>query len=142
MDWSGASGWWVAAGVLVAAELAIGTFNLLMLALGMVAGALAAHAGLALPGQLVLAALVGGGAVVAWRVKRSRDPKPEPAASNRNVNLDIGSQVHVERWNADGTARVQYRGTGWSVRYQGSGVPSAGDYTIRALDGNCLLLDR
>jgi membrane protein implicated in regulation of membrane protease activity len=142
MDWNGATGWWVAAGVLVAAELAVGTFNLLMLALGMVAGALAAHAGLALPGQFVLAALVGGGAVVVWRLKRSRDPAPEPAASNRNVNLDIGSRVRVEQWNADGTARVQYRGAGWDVRFLGSGVPAAGDYTIRALEGNCLLVDR
>jgi len=142
MDWSGATGWWVAAGVLVAAELAIGTFNLLMLALGMVAGALGAHAGLPVPGQLVLAAVVGGGAVLAWRAKRKRDPKPEPAASNRDVNLDIGSTVRVDRWNVDATARVQYRGTAWDVRYQGQGVPAAGDFTIRALEGNRLLVDR
>ena len=142
MDWSGATWWWIAAGVLVAAELAVGTFNLLMLAFGMAAGALAAHSGLPLPWQLVLAALVGGGAVVAWRIKRGRDPKPEPAASNRNVNLDIGSQVHVKHWNADGTARVQYRGTEWDVRYQGAGVPAVGDYTIRALEGSRLLVDR
>ena len=142
MDWGGATGWWVAAGVLVAAELAIGTFNLLMLALGMAAGAIGAHAGLPIAGQLVLAAVVGGGAVLLWRAKRKRDPKPEPAASNRNVNMDIGSQVRVEQWNADGTARVQYRGAAWDVRYQGQGTPSAGDYTIRALEGSRLLVDR
>jgi membrane protein implicated in regulation of membrane protease activity len=142
MDWSDATGWWVVAGALVAAELAIGTFYLLMLAVGMAVGALAAHAGLTFASQLVLAALVGGGAIVAWRAKRSREPAPEPAASNRNVNLDIGSHVHVGHWNADGTARVQYRGAPWDVRYQGSGEPAAGDYTIHALDGNCLLVDR
>jgi membrane protein implicated in regulation of membrane protease activity len=108
----------------------------------MAAGALGAHAGLALTTQLVLAAVVGGGAIVGWRAKRSRDPAPEPAASNRNVNLDIGSHVHVGHWNPDGTARVQYRGAPWDVRYQGSGTPAPGDYTIRALDGNCLLVDR
>jgi len=32
MDWSAATGWWIVAGVLVAAELATGTFYLLMLA--------------------------------------------------------------------------------------------------------------
>jgi len=142
MGWSDATWWWVATGVLVAAELAVGTFNLLLLALGMAAGALAAHTGLALPAQLVLAALVGGGAVVAWRAQRGRSPAPEPPASNRDVNLDIGSRVHVSHWHADGTARVQYRGAGWDVRYRGSGVPAAGDYTIRALDGNCLLVSR
>ena len=34
MDWSHATWWWVATGVLVAAELATGTFYLLMLAIG------------------------------------------------------------------------------------------------------------
>ena len=38
MDWSLATWWWIAAGVLVAAELASGTFYLLMLALGAGAG--------------------------------------------------------------------------------------------------------
>ena len=45
MDWNASTGWWLAAGVLVVAELATGTFYLLMLALGLAAGALAAHAG-------------------------------------------------------------------------------------------------
>ena len=58
MDWSGATWWWVAAGVLVAAELASGTFYLLMLALGMAAGAIAAHLGFATAAQLVVAAFV------------------------------------------------------------------------------------
>jgi len=134
--------WWLAAGVLVAAELTSGTFNLLMLALGMAAGALAAHAGLAEPMQFLSAALVGGGAVVLWRAKRRRQPLSEPGAADPNVNLDIGSPIHVGHWKADGTARVQYRGAAWDVRFQGAGVPAAGDYTIRALDGNCLLVDR
>jgi membrane protein implicated in regulation of membrane protease activity len=142
MGWSNATLWWAAAGVLVAAELASGTFYLLMLALGMTAGALAAHAGLAGPAQLVIAALVGGGAVVAWRYQRRRAQAPQPAASNRDVNLDIGSTVHVEHWNADGSARVQYRGAAWDVRFRGSGVPEPGAYTIRALEGSCLLVDR
>ena len=142
MGWSDATWWWVATGVLVGAELAVGTFTLLMLALGPAAGALAAHAGLTLPPQLVLAALVGGGAVVAWRAQRGRSPAPEPPASNRDVNLDIGSRVHVSHWHADGTARVQYRGAGWDVRYPGSDAPAPGEFTIRALDGNCLLVSR
>lgn len=134
--------WWTAAGILVAAELSSGTFYLLMLALGMVAGALAAHAGLSEPAQFIAAAIVGGGAVVVWRAKRKRTPGPKPGAPNRDLNLDIGSRLHVEQWRPDGTARVQYRGAAWDVRYQGPGSPAAGDFTIRALDGNCLLVDR
>lgn len=141
MDWSAETLWWLAAGILVAAELATGTFTMLMLALGMTAGAIAAHVGMNASAQLVVAALVGGGAVVAWRAKRKRGPAPEPGAPNRDVNLDIGSQIHVGHWKADGTARVQYRGAAWDVRYQGLGVPAAGDFKIRALDGNCLLVD-
>lgn len=134
--------WWIAAGVLVAAELSSGTFYLLMLAIGMAAGAIAAHAGLSEPAQFIVAAVVGGGAVVLWRAQRKRTPGPDPGAPNRDLNLDIGSRVHVDRWQADGTARVQYRGAAWDVRFQGQGTPQGGDYTIRALDGNCLLVDR
>lgn len=133
--------WWVAAGILVAAELSSGTFYLLMLALGMSAGALAAHFGAGGATQFIAAAIVGGGAVVAWRAKRRRTPGPLPGTPNRDLHLDIGSRVHVDAWQIGGTARVQYRGTAWDVRYQGQGAPSAGDYTIRALDGNCLLVD-
>jgi hypothetical protein len=42
--------WWILAGFFVAMELVSGTFYLLMLAVGAVAGALAAHAGLPCPG--------------------------------------------------------------------------------------------
>ena len=45
MGWSLATIWWVAAGVLVAVELATGSFYLLMLALGAAAAAIAAHLG-------------------------------------------------------------------------------------------------
>mgnify|MGYP006147005675 CR=1 FL=1 len=51
--------WWLLAGAVVALELFTGTFYLLMLALGMAAGALAAHAGAGLAVQLVVAAGVG-----------------------------------------------------------------------------------
>ena len=62
MDFSLATWWWVAAGIAVAAELATGTFYLLMIALGLGAGAVAVHLGLAAPLQLLAAAIVGGGA--------------------------------------------------------------------------------
>ena len=141
MDWTASTGWWVAAAALVAAELATGTFYLLMLALGAAAAALAAHAGLGQSGQLLTAALVGGGAVGLWYWRRSKQPKPADAGSNRDVNLDIGGTLHVAHWHADGSARVQYRGAAWDVRYAGSGTPSAGDFVIRAVEGNRLLLD-
>jgi membrane protein implicated in regulation of membrane protease activity len=136
LDWNATTVWWLAAGALVAIELVTGTFYLLMLALGAVAGALAAHLGLATTLQLVLAALLGGGATVAWHLKRLRQPAPTPADQNRDVNLDIGRAVHVDHWAGDGSARVSYRGTSWAVRFAGSGKPHPGEHVIVALDGN------
>ena len=146
MDWSAPTVWWLAGAGLVAAELATGTFYLLMLGLGAAAAALVAHAGLGLTGQLLVAALVGGGAVAAWHVLQMRRSSqlPHTAAinANRDLNLDIGNSVHVTHWRADGSARVTHRGAGWDARFAGSGTPAAGEFTIRAVDGNCLLLDQ
>ncbi|MDM4765437.1 NfeD family protein [Pelomonas sp. SE-A7] len=132
--------WWIIAGVLVAIELATGTFYLLMMALGAVAAALCAHLGLGFSAQLVAAAAVGGAAVAVWHSKRARSPR-EPAESNRDVNLDIGQTVDVGQWQADGSATVKYRGAEWQARFQGSGTPHSGRHVIRAVDGSCLLLD-
>ncbi len=136
MDWNTSTLWWLAAGVLVAAELASGTFYLLMLALGCVAGALAAHAALGATAQMLVAAAVGAGATLAWHVKRRQMPASAPAESNRDVNLDIGQHLHVAHWATDGSARASYRGASWAVRHAGSGAPQAGEQVIVALNGN------
>ena len=140
MDWNASTLWWLAAGVLVAAELASGTFYLLMLALGCAAGALAAHAGAGATPQVVAAALVGGGATLAWHLQRARRPRALDAGHNRDVNLDIGQTLFVDRWNADGTARVDYRGAAWSVRHAAAGTPAAGEHVIVAVSGSELQL--
>jgi len=142
MDWSAATWWWIATGALVAAELASGTFYLLMLASGAAAAAVASHLGLAFSAQLIVAAVIGGGAVAAWHLKRSRQPAPAPASENRDVNLDIGERVHVGHWKADGSASVSYRGATWQARWHGEGAPQPGDHIIRGVDGNRLLLGR
>ena len=136
MDWNAPTLWWIAAGALVAAELATGTFYLLMVALGCAAGALAAHLGLAATTQMVSAAVLGGGATFAWHLKRRREPRAAPSESNRDVNLDIGQQVQVPAWSADHTARVQYRGAAWSVRLAPGSVAAPGAHVIVAVQGN------
>jgi membrane protein implicated in regulation of membrane protease activity len=140
MVWSTATLWWVGAGVLVAAELATGTFYLLMLALGACAGAIAAHFGATLTLQIVIAASVGGVATLLWHWGRARQPQSAPATANRDVNLDIGERVHVGAWNADATARVQYRGAQWSAQYGGPDTPRPGDHFIVAVEGNRLIV--
>ena len=82
--------WWLAAGIAVAVELGTGTFYLLMVAVGLAAGAIAAHAGASLPGQLVVAAVVGGGAVAALHLLRRGGQDAAVAHANTDVNPDIG----------------------------------------------------
>lgn len=142
MDWSLSTWWWIAAGVMVAAELATGTFYLLMLALGAAAGAVAAHLGLGLNGQMLAAAVIGGGAVAAWHLRRGATRPALRASENRDVNLDIGEQVDVAEWQADGDAFVQYRGSRWAVRHAGSGAPQPGRHVIRRIEGNRLHVER
>ena len=136
MDWNPPTLWWLATGALVAAELATGTFYLLMVALGCAAGALAAHAGLSGTTQVVCAALLGLVATAAWHLHRARQPGALPVHTNRDVNLDIGSPVRVSQWQADGSARVHYRGTTWSVRFAGNGTPLPGEHVIIAVQGS------
>ena len=141
MEFSTATGWWIAAGLAIAAELGTGTFYLLMIALGLAAAAVAANLGLALPLQFVAAALVGGGATAFWYWhSRSRDSSDRAAHENRDVNLDIGEHVFVSVWAPDRTARIQYRGSGWTARLAPGATAERGEHVIAAVEGNWLVL--
>jgi membrane protein implicated in regulation of membrane protease activity len=138
---SSATVWWILAGVLVAVELATGSFYLLMLSLGAVAAALAAHAGLGLPVQLLVAALLGGGAVVAWHLKRGGAHDVGDRLARRDVSLDVGETVYVDRWQPDGSTQVFFRGSTWrAVQHDAAQVPRPGRHLIVALEGNRLML--
>ena len=134
--------WWLLAGSAVAIELLTGTFYLLMIAVGFAAAALAAHLGLSLVLQLFIAALVGGGAVVAWHLKRDRNRSELPAQANANVNMDIGETVQVGAWNPDGTANVQYRGANWTVVHRAGVSPATGSHRVAEVIGNRLLVEK
>lgn len=134
--------WWLLAGSAIVLELFTGTFYLLMLALGMVAAALAAHAGAGTTVQLIVAAVVGSAAVVGWYlVKKRRDGDPS-VRSMRSVNLDVGEVIQIDEWNADGTASVKYRGAQWTVIQRPGNAPTPGSYRVAELVGNRLLVDK
>ena len=128
---------------LVAAELATGTFYLLMLALGLAAGALAAHPGSARTAQIVSAALVGGA-----RHRRAGTCKRAAAsavgAGGRATATSTSTSASACRSTpgaADGTARVQL------PRRAMDGAPAAGRRPQRpastdrgAVEGNWLVL--
>ena len=135
--------WWLLASSAIAVELMTGTFYLLMLATGLVAGALAAYMGVALIGQMLIAAVIGGGAVAGWHWHRSQSPAPIQANANPDVHLDIGESVHVVRWNADGTANVHFRGAQWTAIAADPTEPaSPGNFRIKEMLGNRLVIEK
>ncbi len=127
--------WFLAAGVLVILELFVGTFYLLMVAAGILAGGIAAAAGAPISVQTLVAALVG---IVATLLLRRRSKKAS-AARDPNVSLDIGQSITVNEWH-DGRARVMYRGALWDVDLAPGGNPAAGQYTIREIRGSRLIV--
>ena len=134
--------WWLLAGGAVALELATGTFYLLMLAVGFGAAALAAHFGLGVQVQLVVAAAVGGGAVLGWHLFRGRGVAPAPARANPDVNPDVGETVQVDSWREDGTATARYRGASWAVVAAPGTECVPGAYRVREVVGNRLVVER
>lgn len=134
--------WWLLAGAAVAVELFTGTFYLLMLAIGMVAAALAAHAGASTATQLIVAALVGSAAVVGWYFIKKRRAGDPSVRSMRSVNLDVGEVLQIDEWHADGTASVKYRGAQWTVIQRPGNAPTPGAYRVAELVGNRLLVEK
>ena len=133
--------WWLLTGAAVAVELLTGTFYLLMLAVGLAAGALAAHAGMTPPVQLIVAAAVAGAAVTAWHLRRDRGPH-EPSNANPDINMDVGETVQVHGWNEDGTANVKYRGANWTVVALEGSVHGTGAHRVREVVGNRLVVEK
>lgn len=133
--------WWLLTGTAVVVELLTGTFYLLMLAIGLAAGALAAHAGAATPVQFVAAAIIGGTAVTGWHLRRDRGPR-ESTSANPDVNLDVGETVQVHAWNEDGTATVKYRGANWTVVAMEGSVHGTGAHRVREVVGSRLVVEK
>lgn len=136
--------WWLLVGITVAAELMTGTFYLLMLAIGLVAGAVAAHLNAPLNTQLLLAAVVGAGSVALWHWRRQNraaaQTQAQSEAQNPDLHLDVGERVQVLVWQADGTARVQYRGATWQVRAEAGTLTQPGTFRIVGVQGNALIV--
>ncbi|RYF68696.1 MAG: NfeD family protein [Comamonadaceae bacterium] len=134
--------WWLIAGGAIVLELLTGTVYLLLLGAGFAAAAVAAHLGAGTTTQLLTAAVVGVGAVVAWHLIRRRRPADPPSEANRDMNLDIGEAIQVDHWNHDGTASVRYRGAQWTVVPRPGVVPSTGMHRVAEVIGNRLVVDK
>ena len=138
--------WLVAAGAVVILELFTGTFYLLMIAIGIVAGAAVAYAGGTLEVQLIVAAVVGLLATVILRHSGLGRINRTDAARDPNVNIDIGQPITVDAWHSApaggkrSTARVMYRGAPWDVELSHDGPALPGQYIIREIQGSRLIV--
>jgi len=136
-DWSM---WFGTAGLIVILELVSGTFYLLMIAIGVAAGGLAAWLGFGFSLQLLVAAVVGVlGVAALHRSRFGYRARTIDAARDPSVNLDIGQTIQVPAWQ-DGAARVMYRGALWDVELAPGGTPSPGQFTIREVRGSRLIV--
>jgi len=130
--------WWILAALLVGLELATGTFYLLALGIAFGLGGVAAWLG-ALP---TMQMIIGGAlAAVALAIAHYWRKRTTPAAPM--MPLDRGHAVHVPKWNADGTARVEYRGTHWNAEVAApETVRSATMYIVATRGSTLVLSDR
>jgi membrane protein implicated in regulation of membrane protease activity len=136
--------WMLAASVLLILEMFTGTLYLLMVSIGLAAGGVASLAGAAVPGQFVVASIVG--VVATYALHRSKLGKlsTEGASRDPNVNLDIGRTLAISDWQrADDeayTTRAMYRGAMWDVDLQPGAVARSGQFIIREVRGSRLVV--
>jgi membrane protein implicated in regulation of membrane protease activity len=136
--------WFVAAGIVVTFELFTGTFYLLMIAVGLTAGGVAAWVGADDSIQYIVAAVVGAAATYALRRSKIGGTQKNNAARDPNVNLDIGQRLVVNNWkNHEGggcTARAMYRGALWDIELAHGAAAQPGIFTIREVRGSHLIV--
>ena len=127
--------WWIGAAILIGTELVTGTFYLLAVGIAFALGGAAAAAGAGMAVQFGIAGVLGVALTMMahrWRLARGT-PLPQQS-------LDVGQAVHVQTWNADGTARVAYRGSTWDAELAAPSVPRAEMLYIVAMHGSVLVV--
>lgn len=132
--------WWLAAVVLVIAEMMSGTFYLIAVALGLAAAGLSAYMGMAWGGQATIAALLCTLSVAAiYRWKQGQGAEHDQA----NLAYDIGQAVQVVHWSDERHARVSYRGAEWDAELAATAVAdmTRQNWRIREFVGSRLIIE-
>jgi membrane protein implicated in regulation of membrane protease activity len=136
--------WLIAVGAVVIFEIFTGTFYLLMIAVGLAAGAAAAFFGADMTIQLIVAAVIGALAVYVLRHSQYGSTNKIDPARNPDINLDIGQKINVIEWqsndNGKNTARVMYRGAPWDVELEPGALSRPGTFTIHEIRGSRLIV--
>ncbi len=129
--------WWFVLGFgLLVAELLTGTFYLLVIALACGTAGVAALLGAPFAAQVLVAAIIGFAGSL-W-LRKSRAGRP--AASDPLQNMDVGQVLRIDHWAGNGTARASYRGALWDVQLAPGEQAVAGDYVIRDIQANRLIV--
>ena len=127
--------WWIAAILLVGAELLTGTFYLLAVGVAVALGGVTAWLGASTEAQFAVAGVLGVAlTIVAHRLRIGRaTPPPQPS-------LDIGQPVKVAAWGPGGRARVAYRGSTWDAELASPDVHRDETLYIVGTRGSVLVL--
>ena len=132
--------WWFVIGFsLLIAELLTGTFYLLVISVAMGVAGLAALFGASVALQLVIAAAISLGGSM-WLRSTRWGKRLHERGDDRVQNMDIGQSLRVEQWTPTRTARAQYRGATWEVELAAGEQPIAGDFVIREIHANRLIV--
>lgn len=132
--------WFGLSALALIGEVMTGTFYLLLVAVGLVAGGFAAMGDLAIQWQMVVAGLVVLIGLPVLRVTGVLKKREVDAARNADVNLDIGQIVQVQAWSEDHRARVSYRGANWQAVLAEGQPMLAGAHEIVEIHGSQLTL--
>ena len=132
--------WTIIGFTLVIVELMTGTFYLLVLGVGGLAGALAAWLGAPFIVQVSVAGVVAGfgtWCVQHWHAAQRTDGDQANA-------IDVGQAVIIANWvnQPEGMLRIKYRGAEWDARVKPGDVAAnavgvGGTLHILAQDGQC-----
>ncbi len=131
--------WWVLAVLLLALEVAApGTFFLwLAIAAGAVGLIVLVVPDLPWQLQVLLFALGGIGAVVAWRAYASRHPQvSEDPTLNRRGARYVGQVYHLTEAIRDGRGRMKVDDTMW--RIAGPDLPAGAKVRVTGIEGTIL----
>jgi len=132
--------WLGLAALALIGEVATGTFYLLLVALGLAAGGIAAWLGADIAAQLIACGAVALAGLLALRAAGVLKKREIDASRNADVNLDIGQTVQIEAWSEAGTSRVFYRGAQWQVELAPGATRKPGTHVITGLQGTRLIV--
>ena len=128
--------WLIMAGILVAAEIATGTFYLLMLGIAAAITWFAERMGISFLAQTLVFLIVS--IVLCYATQQYR--KKHISTDNKVNDLDAGEIITVTNWQ-NGMGKTHYRGAQWQVvMLENSTSPADGQYRIVRFDGNRLLV--